>query len=457
MDTTAAWAFAAGACGAGVLGLMIGRALARRGSQAHASRIGSWLEALDDADASMPAGPPPPPAGTPLHSALQQHAGRLAARRATEVSQRRQYAADTLEALQQADAALRTRQRFLDAANHDLRQPLQALQLGLARLQARQEAGIQAELLPMHEAMAGIETLLDRWLQLSRLDAGDLRPAPTHCELQELFDQAVARHRAQADAAGVRLLARGRGLSVLADARLLAQLLDCLVENAIRATGPGGCVLVTARMRGPRLRLEVRDNGIGIAPVHQGRVFDEFFQVGNSERDRRKGIGLGLALAARLAAAMGSRIGLSSRLHGGSCFHLLLAHGEVQGGAPVLLMDRQAERRQWLLGLLASWGYRVQAHSDPQALQATLTGTGGRRPHALLCALEDALDPGWEVLATATRRVPTLPRAVMAERPTAEMLDRANQLEAPLLSTPVAVAKLRALLSGPATTVPGAA
>jgi signal transduction histidine kinase len=109
-------------------------------------------------------------------------------------------------------------------------------------------------------------------------------------------------------------------------------------SKAINATPAGGRVLLAARVRGERIRIEVRDSGIGISPVHQPRVFDEFFQVGNPERDHRKGFGLGLAIVSRLAALLGGRVELRSRLHGGSCFRIDLPRATAGKRAPQVLV-----------------------------------------------------------------------------------------------------------------------
>ena len=89
---------------------------------------------------------------------------------------------------------------------------------------------------------------------------------------------------------------------------------------------------MTARRRQGGVRLEVRDNGIGIAPIHQGRIFEEFYQVANTERDRRHGFGLGLAICARVAALLGTRITLRSALQRGSTFALILPISHRQPG-----------------------------------------------------------------------------------------------------------------------------
>ena len=146
-------------------------------------------------------------------------------------------------------------------------------------------------------------------------------------------------------------------------------------------------MLLAARARGDTVRIEVRDNGVGIAPVHQPRVFDEFFQVGNPERDRRKGYGLGLAVVSRLATLLGSRVELRSRLHGGSCFWLDLPRASPARRAPrILLREPEPVLRGALMQTLAGWGFDVAVEEDGAAGNAA---DAGQVLDAVLVAVRD--------------------------------------------------------------------
>lgn len=455
MDATATLALL-GAAGAGVaLGTAIGSVLSHRRQRQGLGDASHWLAGLVDADAAP--GAPPPSLDREWSGLLQAHADRIGEQRAACERRWRDAADDALSAMHDSEAAQRARLRLLDTANHDLRQPLQALHLALSRLRVRIHPELRIELEPIEDAVAGIQDLLDRWLQLARLDSGQLIQQAIDCELQPLFDALAANMAGEAQARGVRLVHRARGRSVLADPGLLEPLLASLLENAVRATPAGGCVLLTARDRAGGVRVEVRDNGIGIAPIHHERVFEEFFQIGNSERDRRKGLGLGLAIAARLATLMGSRLRLCSRLRAGSCFFLELPRAGNAHAPLALLVAPPGERRDWLSSLLTSWGWRTLVEATPDAIAGTFAATGGQSIRTLVCALEDAHVPGWQAVEAALERNPSLAVAILCDAPDPAVMDRASRLGATLLSGQGAAAKLRALLSAPRSIRPAAA
>jgi CheY-like chemotaxis protein len=206
-------------------------------------------------------------------------------------------------------------------------------------------------------------------------------------------------------------------------------------------------VLVAARRRGDQVRIQVRDNGIGIAPVHQPRLFDEFFQVGNPERDARNGFGLGLAVVSRLAALLGTRVELRSRLHAGSCFWLDLPRASAARRAPgALLLDRDPLRRTAMAAMLASWGYAIEPVEDAARALAALDGTSSGHD-ALICTVEGADDPAWSAVARAADRRPLATRIVLCTRADRVLLDAASRLQAHAMLLPAAPAKLRALLA----------
>jgi len=161
--------------------------------------------------------------------------------------------------------------------------------------------------------------LLDALLEISRLDAGVIAVKPVGFTAAELFmrDRTSLNHEAAQQ--HVALSWRGSQHRLHGDADVAASLLYQLASNAI-ANAPGGRVLIAARRRGQAIRIEVRDNGPGIAVIHQQRIFEEFVQLQTAENERRNGYGLGLAIAERLARLLGTRIGLRSEPGQGSTF-----------------------------------------------------------------------------------------------------------------------------------------
>ncbi|HEX3139897.1 MAG TPA: HAMP domain-containing sensor histidine kinase, partial [Rhizobacter sp.] len=233
----------------------------------------------------------------------------------------REATAVAMQRMAEAEQAALSRARFLAAASHDLRQPLHAMGLFIDGLLPTATEAQQPAMLRLQESTEFMSMLLDDLLEISRLDAQVLTPALAPIAMGALFEHLSGQHAAQAVQSRVRMVWRPNGLAVRSDAALLLRIVGNLISNAIRHAPPEGTVMVAARRgKGGTVRIEVRDNGIGIAPIHQQRIFEEFYQVANTERDRRQGFGLGLAICARVAALLGTRIELRSALLLGSTF-----------------------------------------------------------------------------------------------------------------------------------------
>ncbi|RYY97034.1 MAG: HAMP domain-containing protein [Comamonadaceae bacterium] len=297
------------------------------------SRTVAALEAEQfEARCDVAGGTEPPESAHEL-ARLAQDVNRLAERlqRNQQISEDRVRAATSvaLERMAEAEQSALSRARFLAAASHDLRQPLHAMGLFIDGLLPTATDAQRPAVQRLQESTAFMGVLLDDLLEISRLDAQVLTPNLAGVSLAALFDTLSAQHAAQAADAGVRLVWKARGLAVRSDAALLQRVVGNLVANAIRHAA-GGTVLVLARNRGDGVCIEVRDNGVGIAPIHQARIFEEFYQVANTERDRRQGFGLGLAICARIAHLLGTRITLRSALQSGSNFSLVLPRAEPE-------------------------------------------------------------------------------------------------------------------------------
>ncbi|MCU4118897.1 ATP-binding protein [Variovorax sp. N23] len=374
----------------------------------------------------------------------------------------REATAVALQRMAEAEQAALSRARFLAAASHDLRQPLHAMGLFIDGLLPSASPAQRPAVLRLQEGTAFMGVLLDDLLEISRLDAQVLTPAITGLSLAALFDPIAAQHAAAAAEAQVRLLWDDRGLAVRSDAALLQRIVGNLVSNAIRHAPPGGTVLVTARRRAGGVRIEVRDNGMGIAPIHQARIFEEFYQVANTERDRRQGFGLGLAICARIAALLGTRITLRSALQAGSTFALLLpevplAHvappaPEPAAPAPMaglrcLVVDDDPAILDGSRALLTQWGCHVDTADSAAAAIACLDAPGVAYD-AVLCDLQLAdEDDGLTVIDAARRLQPGALSVLVSGATGPEVLQRIRHGGMTLLTKPVAPAKLRALLS----------
>ena len=359
-------------------------------------------------------------------------------------------------------AANQAKSRFLAAASHDLRQPMHALGLFIAQLRERvTESETLALVGKVESAVTALQELLDALLDVSRLDAGVVTATTADFRLQPLLARLDAAFAPQAERKGLRLRAVPTALAVHSDPVLTERILLNLLSNAVHYTERGG-ILIGCRRHGQNVRIEVWDSGVGIAPEHREAVFQEFYQLSNPERDRRKGLGLGLAIAARLARLLDSRIDLRSRPGKGSVFAIELPRGTAQAvaaetgvvmptavlqGARVLVVDDDALVLDAMASLLTQWGCRVTtAANGAEALERI--GGGGGPPDVLLCDYrlpngETGVNVIARLRAAAGRQIP----ATLVTGDTApERLREAREAGYPLLHKPLQPAKLRALL-----------
>ncbi len=427
-------------CG-GLLGAAVSAFLHRRRLQQEAAQLATLIESAASPLTTRT------PQLAPLLVAAWRRIEASTARCAESDAQRRQMAADMVRLMNQSDGAMRAKERFLASANHDLRQPLQAMELAVEQLRRDTLPAHEQEISRLATGMRTMTEALDGLLLLSQLDAGTLQSNAAACDLQPLFGELLDAQTHAATEAGVALHARAGTHAVFTDAGMLGGLLGRLLDNAIKATPRGGRVLLAARVRGDCIRIEIRDSGIGIAPIHQSRVFEEFFQVGNSERDHRKGFGLGLSIVSRLGALLGTRVELFSRLHGGSCFWLDLPRASVMQRPPrALILNRDDDQREALAAILASWGYAVHAVPMVDAAMGNL-GSGVGALKVVLCAIDSADDPAWQLLDAAKAAHAQATRIVLYSVPSPALLEAISRHGAQALPRPAPPAKLRALLS----------
>ena len=243
---------------------------------------------------------------------------------AEDITERKGTESELLAAKKAAEAASADKSRFLAAASHDLRQPMQAITLFASALDRTPLSEEQKRISHgLKRAASALGGLLDSLLDVSRLDAGVIEPHPRWIDLYEIFRQIDDEFAAAALEKDLRfkLYFPDRALSVHTDPELLMGMLRNLVANALAYTERGG-VLVSARVRGARLLMQVWDTGIGIDPGNVPLIYDEFFQVDNRHRDRTRGLGLGLSIVRRLAVLMGYELDCRSRPGRGSVFEL---------------------------------------------------------------------------------------------------------------------------------------
>lgn len=231
-----------------------------------------------------------------------------------------------------AERASKAKSRFLAAASHDLRQPLHALSLFAADLQRQVRSGGapgQARLAEQISTSTSIlSELLNSLLDISRLDVTGIKPEIRFFPLNPMFERLNNSFRRAAADRNLTLRFRPTQHWLNSDPVMIERILANLISNALRYTPVGGRILVAARGRGNEVQIEVRDNGVGIAPENQAAIFAEFYQVGNAAREQNMGLGLGLSIVDRLARALGVKVHLRSRLGEGTSFALRIPVGQ---------------------------------------------------------------------------------------------------------------------------------
>ncbi|HTH17720.1 MAG TPA: HAMP domain-containing sensor histidine kinase [Magnetospirillum sp.] len=229
------------------------------------------------------------------------------------------------QAVDEAEQANAAKSRFLAAASHDMRQPMQALRLYLETLETRLTEGLDRRVLNgALTALAAGEELLRNYMDLSVLEAGIIKPHSAELALGPLLADLVREIAPVAREKGLDLRFVPTHAVIRSDAALLDRLLRNLLSNAIRYT-PMGRVLVGCRREGEGLlRIEVADTGIGIPPDQIEAVFEDFYQIGNPERDRAKGLGLGLSVVDRTARLLGHPVHVRSIEGRGSIFWVVV-------------------------------------------------------------------------------------------------------------------------------------
>jgi signal transduction histidine kinase/ActR/RegA family two-component response regulator len=225
------------------------------------------------------------------------------------------------EKKEEAERASHDKSHFLAVASHDLRQPLHALGLYIAELQRKVTDCEQQHLVGQVErSVESLSTLLNALLDISKLDAGAIVPHMQVCDVGAMLKHVAADYQILSSLRNIQLVIRSSGAQVHSDPILLERILTNLVSNALRYTPPNGRVMIACRRRGNRLRIEVRDNGIGISRNDQANIYREFFQLNQPQLDSSKGLGLGLAIVDRLVKLLGHKIDLHSAPGLGSVF-----------------------------------------------------------------------------------------------------------------------------------------
>ena len=371
----------------------------------------------------------------------------------------------------QAEIANRAKTQFFAAASHDLRQPLHAMGLFAEALRQRAaDPEVTALVGSINESVDALEGLFSELLDITRIDAGGVDVNPVHFEFGELLRKLRLHFEPTAFEKGLALRLRGGARVIHADPLLVERILRNLVANAIRYT-EDGTVLVACRPRGDRVRVQVWDSGVGIAPDQQARIFEEFYQVQGGvalAAHERKGLGLGLATVQRLARLMDAPLMLRSVPGRGSVFELDLPAGRLArtlgpaagprraltltlGGRLIVVVEDEPAVRAGLQALLTGWGAGLVVFDSVAAVAAWAASTDpdSTRPDLFIVdyRLEEGRD-GLEALALLRARFGRAVPAIMVTGSTLSGFEKEAQAnDFHLLVKPVLPNKLRAMIA----------
>jgi signal transduction histidine kinase len=350
-----------------------------------------------------------------------------------------------------------SKSRFLAAASHDLRQPLQSMSMTVALLDMRHKADADAPVIArLNRAVGNLAELLNTLLDISQLEAGLVKPTIKTFSVDTLLSEIADEYSAVAESKGLSFVVQSCDFSVRSDPSMLGRMLRNLVENAIRFTPAGGIIDIFARDRSTELLLIVKDTGIGIPEDRRHEIFRAFQQLNNPERDRSKGLGLGLAIVDRMSRLLGHALVVESTPGEGSTFSIAVPKAPLGASAPaqpmlpaevhgrVLLVEDDELVLTTTAQLLEELGARVtQARSAEDALRRL-----ERESFDLIIA--DYRLPGSsgvELVSRARQRRPDMAAAIITGDPSIEELKRLVDFDTEVIQKPVRADRLARLFS----------
>jgi len=363
-----------------------------------------------------------------------------------------------------AETASTAKSRFLSAANHDLRQPLSTLKILIYNCMTTDEEAQRKDLLhAMDVSVSIMEDLLGALLQVGQLDSGRIVPRFTSFPVSRLIERLSIEYSHQAREKGLQFRAVMSHVTIKTDSALLERILSNFIANALRYTSYGK-VLLGCRRVGSKLRIEVWDTGCGIPKEYEKRIFDEFYQVANQGTRQKKGLGLGLNIAQRLAQLLEHKIEVRSVVGRGSMFAIDVPLGDIWtseigvaeisegiggqfSGLKVLMVEDNEQLRQAQQQLLERWGISVTAARDPE--HAIEVAKAMEEPPGLLLVdyrLPEGI-PGTEVIRNVCEALGgDVPGIIMTADTDPALISEIKSLGYPVLIKPVSPPQLRVLM-----------
>ncbi|MFH0934218.1 MAG: hybrid sensor histidine kinase/response regulator, partial [Pseudomonadota bacterium] len=371
----------------------------------------------------------------------------------------------------EAEQANRAKSRFLATASHDLRQPLQALRLFTEALQNTAKEPESLRLAgQIGKSVSALVDMFDDLLDVSRLDAGIVEPRWQHFTLDSLLDRLYGDFAPLAQAKGLDFklpvcsgegeVREGCDVVLYSDPFLLERMLRNLLSNSIRYTD-SGVVSLRCKCLADRVELEVQDTGIGIRAETLPHIFEEYYQADNPHRDRRKGLGLGLAIVRRIETLLDTKVQVRSQAGVGSTFGFSIPRGDAThtaqpfvithsqydlNGIVAALVEDDPDIRELMRDLMEQWGCKVVAGEYAEDVMRKLD-IAALRPDLLVC---DYRLPHGATAIHVIKRMRELwgqlPAVILTGDTASETLHEIHNSGAILLHKPIAPARLRAMM-----------
>ena len=366
---------------------------------------------------------------------------------------------------EKANRANNEKSRFMAAASHDLRQPLNSMGLFIYALKQKLDSenrDVMPILARVEMAHKELGELFDGILELSRLDSGSIIVEKQDVFLHSMLAPIVNELQQQANAKGLELEYQSADTLLYTDPILLARVLRNIIGNAIKYTEQGH-IKVLVNQHSDKLSIEIKDTGIGIPESEFNEIFSEYHQIANKRRDRKEGVGLGLSIVKKISDLLNFQITVQSELGKGSCFTLMMdcvdasesiveaddqSTGTEQSFANlnILVIDDEQDILVAMDMILSDWGCNVQCASDYQQARLSIAHN---KPDVIFSdyRMQDDMT-GLEVVASLQDKLPKpVPAALVTAEIEAELLKHAESQGLVVINKPVSPDRLREFLN----------
>lgn len=374
----------------------------------------------------------------------------------TEIQRRAEIEQQLVEAREIAEQANSSKTRFLALASHDILQPLNSAKLYLSAMHDQTMSEEASTILKkLENSVNASETLISTLLEIARLDQGALKPNMQACSLRNMFTQLQAEFESLAQAKNLRFrLAGNLDHWVLSDPIYLQRIMRNLLSNAVKYT-ENGEVMLAIRGRREQILIQIYDTGEGITDTAKNKIFEDFYRA---HEGNEQGVGLGLAVVARLSKLLDINLSLRSHFGKGSCFSLSLPIAEAEikeaehkekaqevTGLSALCLDDDPQNLDAMQTLLTKWNITATITQTPEQAFSELAN---HKPDVLLVDyhLGKAQDGLMFIQQAREKYQVAFPAILITAVREQEIINKAKALDIGYLSKPVKPAKLRALL-----------